>query len=64
MTAYKHLKTFLGYGGEGQVPSPQVNHQRTGLNFPPTHRELLEYALYLSDTYDGDGTYPHGDLIK
>ena len=64
MTAYNRLKNFLGYGGDGQVPLPQINHQRTGLNFPPTHRELLEFALHLSDTYDGNGTYPKGDLIK
>ena len=62
MTAYTNLKTFLGYGGNDQSEPPPFNHQRTGLRFPPTHRELLHCALHLSDMHDGK--CPKEDLIK
>ena len=64
MASYKHMKKFLGYGGDGQPAGPAINHERTGLNFPPTHRELLEYAIYLSDSFSGRGSYPEKELIK
>ena len=64
MASYKNIKKFLGYGGDGQPAGPAINHERTGLNFPPTHRELLEYAIYLSDSFSGRGSYPEKELIK
>ena len=64
MAAYNNLNKYLGYGGEGQPLGLDINHQRTGLIFPPTHRKLLEYAPHLNSTYDGGGSYPKADLIK
>ena len=64
MAVFRNLKKYLGYGGDGQPVGPDINHDRTGLHVPPTHRELLDYAVYLNDSFNGGGAYPKDQVIK
>ena len=63
MARYKYVRSYLGYGGEGQPLGPVIDHDRNGLEMPPTYREVLEYGLHLCATFE-NGNYPLRDLIK
>ena len=63
MAGFQYVRAYLGYGGEGQPLGPVIDHERTGQQMPPTYREILEYGLHLSSTFE-NGNYPLKKLIK